>query len=141
MKRKYKKGLVFGCFDIPHYAHLKYIDKCLSYVQELNVGLMSDDFISKKKGHPRPFFDFSERRGMLRDFNRDLNVKFCDNDEQKALINSIKPDVILLPADDFDGRLSEILGYFDEIFFDIVKVDMSGSVSTTKILNRIKENI
>ena len=58
-------GLTSGCFDIMHYYHLKYLEKCKRLCDILLVGIDSDSFVRKIKGPERPVFNEFHRSSLV----------------------------------------------------------------------------
>ena len=45
-----KVGLTSGCFDLLHFYHLNYLQRCRAYCDVLIVGVDADDVVAKNKG-------------------------------------------------------------------------------------------
>lgn len=58
-------GLTTGCFDLLHYSHLLYLQRCKSLCDKLIVGVDSDDMIEKAKGPLRPIIPENERFDLI----------------------------------------------------------------------------
>ena len=142
----YKTVFTNGCFDIIHPGHfnlLSYCRKLAGDCGEVIVALDSDEKVKKDKGQSSPIFSFKERHNALLSlcddtyyFNGpvvDEIYQFSTNEELHELIKKIKPDIIVKGTDWKDNVVGS----------DLAKVEhfiIYPQFSTTKIINRCKEN-
>ena len=88
-----------GCFDIIHLGHVKYFQFAKAQGDLLVVGVNTDNSIRRLKGEKRPVMSEHDRIGVLEELESiDYLVRF-DDDTPLALIEAIKPDVLVKGAD------------------------------------------
>lgn len=128
-------GLTSGCFDLFHHSHLLFLERCKSRCDKLIVGVDSDDLVRKIKGSNRPI------HGEIHRFNLLSSLEVID-------ICFILRDLEDLTKIARDFNVDEL--YKCEKFRNVEKVfgaeqakmviipDIEGMISTTKIINRIK---
>lgn len=119
-----------GCFDVIHYGHIELFKHCRSLAGDgrVIVGINTDDSIRRLKGSGRPIFTLEKRISVLRAL-RDVDevIPFAE-DTPLALMNAIRPDVIVKGG---DYRPEEVVGY------GLYKVEIFGYIdgcSTTGII-------
>jgi D-glycero-beta-D-manno-heptose 1-phosphate adenylyltransferase len=88
-----------GCFDILHKGHVDYLNKAADYGDRLIIGLNSDNSVTKLKGSHRPIQDESSRLWILASLTCVSGVSIFDEETPIALINLIKPDVLVKGGD------------------------------------------
>jgi len=70
-------GYAYVCADIYHIGHLKHLQRCKKYCDELIVGVLTDKAVMEKK--PKPIIGFKERLELVK------NIKCVDKAiEQKT---------------------------------------------------------
>ncbi len=88
-----------GCFDILHYGHAHLLQYARARGDFLVLGLNTDASIHRQKGPDRPFVSEDQRSYMLSLYPFvDLVVLF-DDDTPMALIEAIRPDVLVKGGD------------------------------------------
>ena len=88
-----------GCFDILHAGHVSLIHEARSTADRLVLGLNSDMSVRRLKGDSRPLNSARDRAFILSALAAvDLVVVF-DEDTPLALIERLKPDVLVKGAD------------------------------------------
>ena len=60
-----KVGLTSGVFDLIHYGHLVYLERCSRLCDKLIVGVDSDHMVRETKGPLRPIIPEMERLQMV----------------------------------------------------------------------------
>jgi rfaE bifunctional protein nucleotidyltransferase chain/domain len=138
LKRKGKK-IVFtnGCFDIIHYGHIKYLEKCKRLGDFLVIGLNSDSSVKKIKGKNRPVTGEKERAAVLSALEFvDFVTLFRDITPEK-LIKAITPDVL---AKGGDWRVKDIAGgeHVKKAGGRVVSIPFVKGYSTTRIIERTR---
>lgn len=95
------KTLVFtnGCFDILHRGHVDYLNFARAQGDALVVGLNSDASVRRNKGDKRPINLEQDRAFVLRALRAVDFVVIFDDDEPRALIGEILPDVLVKGKD------------------------------------------
>ena len=58
-------GFTSGCFDLIHYGHLKYLERCSNLCDCLIVGVDSDKMVKQFKGPLRPIIPEAERLELI----------------------------------------------------------------------------
>jgi len=131
------KRIVFtnGCFDLMHAGHASYLQFAREQGELLIVGLNSDASVRRNKGDLRPIVDERNRARMMAALECVDFVTWFDEDEPKALIGELKPDV-LVKSEDWahyvSGRdIVEARGG------KVVLAPMVEGLSTTTIIERI----
>ncbi|UKN03408.1 D-glycero-beta-D-manno-heptose 1-phosphate adenylyltransferase [Paracrocinitomix mangrovi] len=143
------KKIVFtnGCFDILHKGHVTYLAKAAELGDVLIVGINSDASVQRQgKGEDRPVNKFDGRSVVLAALGFVEAVIEFDDDTPIALIEEIKPDVLVKGAD-YDPAETDpqnkkyIVGR--EVVIDnggVVKViDLVEGFSTTNIINKLQK--
>jgi D-beta-D-heptose 7-phosphate kinase/D-beta-D-heptose 1-phosphate adenosyltransferase len=59
-------GFTSGCFDLLHYGHLVYLERCRAHCDRLLVGIDSDAMVRAAKGPERPIIPELERESLVR---------------------------------------------------------------------------
>jgi len=100
-ERSRGKRVVFtnGCFDLLHVGHVKYLQKARSFGDILVLGLNSDASVRRLKGEKRPLIGQEERAHLLAALNCIDYVVFFDDDTPLALIETLKPAVLVKGGD------------------------------------------
>ncbi len=129
--------LVFtnGCFDILHRGHVTYLEFARAQGDALVVGLNSDASVRRNKGDLRPINTELDRAHVLLGLRAVDYVVVFDEDEPRALIESILPAVLVKGKDwahYVSGRdVVEANGG------SVVLADMVAGRSTTDTIERI----
>ena len=91
------KVITLGTFDILHLGHIKLIKFCKS-LGDTVVGLNTDEFIEKYKGH-KPVINYELRKDTL----KELDVSVIPNDQRdggiQEVLDVVKPDIIVIGSD------------------------------------------
>ena len=137
--KKRRKKIVFtnGCFDILHYGHIKYLEKCRKLGDVLVVGLNSDISVKKIKGKKRPIVGEKERAAILSALEFVHFVVLFNERTPEKLIEWLSPDVL---AKGGDWRARGIVGgnYVKESGGRVVAIPFVRGYSTTGIIKRIR---
>ena len=101
------KKIVFtnGCFDLVHAGHASTLAFARSQGDVLVVALNTDASVRRLKGPERPMVDERNRARMMAALECVDYVTWFDEDEPKALISELLPDV-LVKASDWAGYVS-----------------------------------
>jgi D-beta-D-heptose 7-phosphate kinase/D-beta-D-heptose 1-phosphate adenosyltransferase len=99
--RASKQRIVFtnGCFDLLHAGHVTYLEAARKTGDRLVLGLNTDRSVSALKGPTRPMIHEADRARVLAALESVDAVILFDEDTPLALINVIKPDVIVKGSD------------------------------------------
>ena len=133
------KRIVFtnGCFDILHYGHLKYLQKCKKLGDVLIIGLNSDSSVKRLKGKKRPLAGEKERASILAALEFVNYVVPFKEDTPLRLIKEISPNVL---AKGGDWKKKDIVGseHVLEKGGKVASVSFVKGYSTTDLIHRIK---
>jgi rfaE bifunctional protein nucleotidyltransferase chain/domain len=88
-----------GCFDILHHGHLDLLAKAADQGNVLVVGVNTDDSVRRLKGHTRPVTNENDRAFQLASLLCTDAICLFDEDTPEALINALKPDVLVKGGD------------------------------------------
>lgn len=99
--RKAGETVVFtnGHFDLLHIGHVRYLQAARARGDHLLVGLNSDISTRLRKGEKRPIIPEDERAAMLAALRCVDGVILFDEEDCRALIEVIRPDVYVKGAD------------------------------------------
>nr|WP_168194288.1 D-glycero-beta-D-manno-heptose 1-phosphate adenylyltransferase [Thermodesulfobacterium sp. TA1] len=142
VKRKAKgQKMVFtnGCFDILHAGHVDYLEKARSLGDFLVVGLNSDLSIKKIKGPERPINPQTFRAKVLSGLECVDYIVVFDEETPERLIKELKPDFLVKGA---DWEENKIVGadFVKSYGGKVVRIKFSYQVSTTNLINQIKQS-
>ncbi len=131
------KTVVFtnGCFDLMHAGHATYLEFARRQGDVLIVGLNTDASVRRYKGEKRPVVDERNRARLMAALECVDFVTWFDEDEPKALIAELQPDV-LVKAEDWAHYVSgrEIV---EARGGKVVLAPMVAGLSTTKLIEKI----
>ena len=131
------KKIVFtnGCFDLMHAGHATYLQFARRQGDVLVVGLNTDASVRRYKGEKRPIVDEINRARMMAALECVDYVTWFDEDEPKALIAELQPDV-LVKAEDWAHYVSgrEIV---EARGGKVVLAPMVKGLSTTNLIEKI----
>ena len=137
--KKKKRKIVFtnGCFDILHYGHIKYLEKCKRLGDVLIIGLNSNLSVKKIKGKGRPIMGQKERASILSALEFVDYITIFDEKTPKTLIKEITPGIL---AKGGNWRKTDIVGrsHVERHGGRVVTIPFVKGYSTTSILARIK---
>lgn len=125
-----------GCYDMLHTGHVQSLEFARAQGDFLIVALNGDASVARQKGPSRPVVGEDERARMLSALACvDAVVQF-DHDTPQALIERLRPDVLVKGAD-YAGR--EVVGreIVEAHGGAVVLAPLVDGVSTTTILHRI----
>ena len=121
-----------GCFQTVHPGHLFYLGFARGQVDELIVGINSDEYIRRKKGYvPVPA---AERAAALMDLDFIREVVIFNEPDPREFIRRIGPDVHCTGAEYSNGTCVEE-DLCREMGIELVYVPRIGRWSTRAILN------
>ena len=128
-------GLTSGCYDLTHFYHLRYWERCKQHCDILIVGVDSDYVVKKSKGESRPIFGEYQRLRMV-EHSRVVDGVFLMNDVQdfKIMAMELNPYAIFKNQDFKD---IDILGsdYCEHV---IIIDDIEEETSTTDFIKKIQ---
>ena len=135
---KLRVGFTNGCFDLLHPGHVSLLAQAKASCDKLIVGLNSDTSVARLKGPGRPVQTEAARAAVLASMeNVDLVVIF-DDDTPRALIEAIKPDVLVKGA---DYNKEEVVGadVVEASGGRVILADLVDAFSTTAMINAAKK--
>jgi rfaE bifunctional protein nucleotidyltransferase chain/domain len=139
--------LVFtnGCFDILHPGHAQYLYDARQLGTKLIVGLNSDASVKRQnKGEERPLQNHEARAKLLCSFFFVDAVILFNDDTPLALIDGVKPDVLVKGADYSvsanKGDKLHIVGKEEVLSWNgkVETISFLEGYSTSSIVNKIK---
>lgn len=131
------KKIVFtnGAFDLMHAGHATYLEFARKQGDALVVGLNTDASVRRYKGAKRPIVDERNRARMLAALECVDYVTCFDEDEPKALIAELQPDV-LVKAQDWAHYVSG-RDVVEARGGQVVLAPLVGGLSTTALIEKI----
>ena len=129
-----KRILTYGTFDLLHYGHIRLLKRAKELGDYLIVALSTDEF-NEIKGK-KAYHDYETRKKMLEAIRYVDLVIPEENWEQK--INDVKEykvDVVVMGSDWANSDKFEYL----KDYCEVVYLDRTEGVSTTKIKNDLKD--
>lgn len=139
--RRRGKRIVFtnGCFDLVHAGHIASFRQARTFGDVLIVGVNSDASVRRLKGASRPIVTLENRMRLLESLELIDYVVPFDGDTPQALIEAIRPDV-LVKGKDWEGKTvagEEFLAsYGGQVRF----AELEQGLSTTAIVAKIMES-
>ena len=95
----WRVGFTNGCFDLLHPGHVHLLEQARGACDRLVVGLNSDASVQRLKGPTRPVQPEAARAAVLASLAAADLVCVFDEDTPEALIDLIKPDLLVKGAD------------------------------------------
>ncbi len=137
-RRSLRIGFTNGCFDLLHPGHVSLLDQAKAACDRLVVGLNSDASVARLKGNGRPIQSEAARAAVLGSLaSVDLVVVFGE-DTPLALIEAIRPDVLVKGADytlDQVVGADLVRGYGGEVLLARLEPGHSTSATIARIGN------
>lgn len=96
-----------GCFDVLHAGHIASLDAARRLGDALVVLLNSDDSVRRLKGHGRPVVGEADRARVLGALRSVDAVVLFDEDDPRATLNLLRPDVWVKGGDYTPEQLPE----------------------------------
>jgi D-beta-D-heptose 7-phosphate kinase/D-beta-D-heptose 1-phosphate adenosyltransferase len=125
-----------GCFDLMHVGHLRYLEAARELGDLLVVGVNSDRSVRMIKGPKRPIISEDQRSEVVAGLHCVDLVTLFDDPDPLALIQLLKPDILVKGA---DWPIDKIVGasFVLDSGGDVVRIPLIPDVSTTTIIERI----
>jgi D-beta-D-heptose 7-phosphate kinase / D-beta-D-heptose 1-phosphate adenosyltransferase len=132
-----KIGFTNGCFDLLHPGHVSLLRQARGACDRLVVGLNSDASVKRLKGDSRPVQTEAARAAVMASLASADLVSIFDEDTPLALIEALRPDVLIKGAD--YTRATVVGGDFVEGYGGrVVLADLVPSFSTTATITALK---
>jgi D-beta-D-heptose 7-phosphate kinase / D-beta-D-heptose 1-phosphate adenosyltransferase len=129
-----KVGFTNGCFDLLHPGHVSILSQAKAACDRLVVGLNSDASVQRLKGPTRPVQSEASRATVLASLATVDLVMIFGEDTPLALIEALKPDVLVKGA---DYTIDKVVGA-DEVTRWGGRVVLAGLVDGQSTTNTIK---
>ena len=129
-------GFTNGCFDLLHPGHISLLQQARATCDRLVVGLNSDESVRRLKGESRPVQSELARATVLASLaSVDLVVIFGE-DTPLALIQALRPDVLVKGA---DYTVDRVVGadLVQSYGGRVVLADLAAGHSTTNTIARM----
>jgi D-beta-D-heptose 7-phosphate kinase/D-beta-D-heptose 1-phosphate adenosyltransferase len=128
--------LTSGSFDLIHLGHVKYLARAKEFGDVLVVGVDSDQKIKARKSPDRPMVPEDERLELLA-HQRPVDYLFLKplNEPRWALIQAVRPDVLVLTAD--HSYSSADLEALHEFVGSIEVLERQASVTTSERIRQM----
>lgn len=107
-------ALANGAFDLLHVGHLRYLQAAAELADVLVVAVNSDASVGRLKGAGRPVMPEGERAELVAGLACVDHVIIFDQDDVRAVIQALKPDVHVKGTDytpDTVPERDEVLAY------------------------------
>lgn len=130
-------GFTNGCFDLIHAGHVALLSQARAACDRLVVGLNTDESVRRLKGEGRPINPEMARALVLASLESvDLVILFAE-DTPMALIEAIRPDVLVKGA---DYTLEGVVGapFVQSYGGKVLLVELKPGHSTTGTIARVK---
>lgn len=136
-----------GVFDILHLGHVTYLEAAKAEGDRLVLGLNSDESVRRlNKGPERPINPEHARAGVLMALKAIDAVVVFGDDTPLALINALKPDV-LVKGGDYDpnetdpSKKTYMVGSTEvrDLGGEVVAIPLVDGFSTTNIVRRMRD--
>ncbi len=131
-----KVGFTNGCFDLLHPGHVSLLEQARAACDRLIVGLNSDASVRRLKGDSRPIQGEAARAAVLASLASVSRVVVFGEDTPLALIEALKPDVLVKGA---DYGVHQVVGadFVQSYGGRVVLADLSPGHSTTATIERL----
>lgn len=128
-----------GCFDILHRGHVTYLAQARSMGQALVLALNTDDSVRRQgKGSDRPINSLANRAAVAAALASVDLVTWFDEDTPLALIEMIRPEVLIKGGDWAPERIvgaAETLARGGQVY----SIPFLYQTSTTQTLAKIRQ--
>lgn len=139
--RQTDQRIVFtnGCFDLLHPGHVSLLHQARHLGDRLIVGLNTDASIQRLKGAQRPILPGPDRAAILSALEDVDMVVFFDEDTPLALIDALRPDILVKGA---DYRVEDVVGreVVESYGGQVCLVEILQGYSTTAITRKLSGN-
>jgi len=125
-----------GCFDLLHVGHIRYLQQARRMGDLLVVAINTDDSVKKLKGPSRPVQPEPDRAEILASLQCVDYVVSFGEDTPLALIEKLKPDVLVKGA---DWPVDQIVGreLVEGSGGEVATIPYVEGLSTSALIDRI----
>jgi glycerol-3-phosphate cytidylyltransferase len=130
-----------GTFDIFHFGHVNFLQKCKLISDRVIVALNTDEFIQTYKGKP-PIMTYAEReRSLLQCQYVDGVVPNIGGVDSRPSILEVQPTIIAIGSDwtkkDYYKQMSFTQEWLDKHNMVLVYIPYTEGISTSEIKRRL----
>lgn len=130
-----------GTFDIFHFGHANFLQKCKLISDRVVVALNTDEFIQTYKGKP-PIMTYAEReRSLLQCQYVDDVVPNIGGADSRPSILEVQPTIIAIGSDwakkDYYKQMSFTQEWLDKHNMVLVYIPYTEGISTSEIKRRL----
>ncbi len=128
-----KRVITYGTYDLLHWGHIRLLKRAKNLGDYLIVGLSTDEF-NESKGK-KAFHDFETRKKMLESIRYvDLVIPEANWEQKEDDVKKYQVNTFVMGGD--------WTGKFDNLkkVCEVVYLDRTEGVSTSKIKNELKDN-
>ncbi len=132
----HKIGFTNGCFDLLHPGHVSMMRQARARCDRLVAGLNSDGSVARLKGEDRPLQDENSRAQVLASLADTDAVVVFDEDTPLALIEALRPDVLVKGADYTEDEVvgaAEVRAYGGEVYLASLVDGQSTSTTIARL--------
>ena len=139
MEKKYKLGYTTGVFDMFHVGHLNILENAKMECEYLIVGVSTDELVQRYK-NKSPVIPYEERARIVSAIRCVDKVVPQKSMDKRAAWDELHYDV-MFHGDDWKNSdmYNEEIRKLSDVGVEVVFLKHTDGVSTTDILNRIKE--
>lgn len=127
-----------GDYDLLHYGHILFLEKCFMLCNKVVVSLNTDEYIEHKNGKP-PVMTYEEREKslMLCPWVSEVIPNFGGKDEKEGILK-LKPSIVAVNkewlADDYNN-----IKWLEKHKIVLAYVPSEEKISTKSIIKRVKQ--
>ena len=139
--KKYKIGYTTGVYDMFHIGHLNILKRAKEQCDYLIVGVSTDEVVENYK-HKTPVIPFEDRCAIVEAIKYVDKVVPQENMDKYAAWEKYHFDA-LFHGDDWknSNMYNEIEEKFKTVGVDVVFLPHTDGISSTELLERIKNNV
>ncbi|MCA9665747.1 MAG: adenylyltransferase/cytidyltransferase family protein [Myxococcales bacterium] len=131
-------GLTSGCFDLVHYGHVLYLERCRKLCDKLIVGVDDDQMVAQWKGAERPIIPELERLEMINNLACvDSAFLLHELGDLARVVRQFRVDKVFKHQG--FAKLDHVVGVDDTDAELVIVPDVPGLVSTSEIISRIRQ--
>jgi glycerol-3-phosphate cytidylyltransferase len=125
-------GIIFGCFDILHYGHIRAIKYCIDNCDHLTIGLFTCKAIQEYKN--KPFIPYQIRKNTLKEIFPFVEIIPIVHRHWSSVV--IDDYDIVFVSDTYKGCPPKMVHSLASV--NLVYIKHTDGVSSTKIKERIR---
>lgn len=131
-------GLTSGVWDLFHFSHLLYLQRCRSQCDRLVVGVDSDEMVREAKGKNRPIIPENERLELISNLGF-VHTAFILKrvEDLEAVAKKFEVRKVFKHQSFWD--MNNVYGVQSSGAELVIVADIPGMVSTSQIIRRVIE--